>query len=369
MPHEPTNSQHAQLSLELERATLYAIGDAWKTLNYTHFRDVLQPPTLAFTDSTRFYARWLCEQHRLEFSLTFVLTQRWTVVLEVLKHEMAHQFVDEVLKIRDETAHGAAFHRVCAERNIDARAAGLPDASEIERHERDAVLSRVAKLLALATSSNEHEAQSAMNAAQRLMLKHNLDILETKRAQQFVSRELGEPAGRLEESVGLIGVVLGEHFFVEVIQLRVWRVREGRMGSVLEATGTSENIAMAEYVYSFLHHTAEMLWMQHKKQHKIRGDRDRRAYRAGVITGFLHKLRDEKKSNQERGLVWVGDPALTSHYRKRYPRISHVNSGGSGSREARSEGQDAGRKLVLHKGVGESSAARGLQLGAGTHKG
>jgi hypothetical protein len=358
------------LSAELERALLHALLEEFTLSNGLFFDERLRTPTLALSDSERFLGRWTSALRRIEIGRSFVLGHRWTLVVEVLKHEMAHQFVDEVLGVREETAHGAAFQRVCAERGIDPRAAGLPDdvardGAPLEDSGRTAVLSRVSKLLALAQSPNEHEAQTAMNLAQKLMLEHNLGELEARRRRAYVSRELGEPAGRLEESIGLIGVVLREHFFVEVIQLRVWRAREGSRGTVLEATGTADNVAMAEYVYSFLHHTAEGLWEQHKRAHKIKGDRDRRAYRAGVVTGFLEKLRVEQKSNEEKGLVWVGDPELAKHYRTRYPRIATVRTGGAGSAEARSHGHEAGKKLVLRKGVEGGTESRGLQLGAG----
>jgi hypothetical protein len=358
------------LSTELERALLHALLDEYERCNWLYFDEQLRTPTLALSDSERFLGRWTSDLRRIEMGRAFVLGHRWTLVVEVLKHEMAHQFVDEVLGVRDQTAHGAVFQRVCAERRIDPRAAGLPEEgpSSDEGAPRATILARVSKLLALAQSPNEHEAQAAMNLAQKLMLEHNLGELEAKRRRAYISRELGEPMGRLEESIALIGVVLRDHFFVEIIQLRVWRPREGSRGTVLEATGTADNVAMAEYVYSFLHHTAEALWEQHKRAHKIKGDRDRRAYRAGVITGFLEKLRVEQRSNEQKGLVWVGDPALTEHYRARYPRISTVRTGGSGSAEARSHGHEAGKKLVLRKGVEGASTSRGLQLGDGKRR-
>jgi hypothetical protein len=356
-----------RLTAELERALLHAIGDEWEYCNDLFFRGALRTPSFALTDAERVLGRWLRDRRTIELGRSLVLTHRWTAVVEVLKHEMAHQFVDEVLEVHDETSHGPAFRRVCVERGIDPSSAGVPDASSEgdAPRPRAAVLEKVSKLLALAQSPNEHEAQAAMNLAQRLMLEHNLSELEAERERGYVSRELGEPTGRLEESIGLIGTVLREHFFVEVIQLRVWRPLEGRRGSVLEVTGTVENVAMAEYVYSFLHHTAEQLWEQHKRAHRIKSDRDRRAYRAGVMGGFLEKLRAERRSNERKGLVWVGDPALEKHYRKRYPRISTVRSGGAGSVEARMHGHAAGRELVLRRGVGAPASARGLQLGDG----
>ena len=135
--------------------------------------------------------------------------------------------------------------------------------------------------------------------------------------------------------------ILEEHFFVECIWVSVWRVREGQRGTVLEVCGTPENLDLAEYVHSFLHHTADGLWETHKRARGIRGDRDRRAYRAGVMQGFLAKLAAERKSNQEKGLVWAGDPALTKFYRERHPYVRMIRRGGSGNADARAHGQEA----------------------------
>src|SRR5690606_18958374 len=117
--------------------------------------------------------RWVAEERTIEISRKLLVDHGWGALVEVLKHEMAHQFVDEVLGLADEAAHGPAFRQVCAERGFDARASGVPNAAQSDAQSR--VLERVAKLLALAESPNEHEAQAAMNAAQRLMLKYNLE--------------------------------------------------------------------------------------------------------------------------------------------------------------------------------------------------
>src|SRR5436190_6614352 len=111
---------------------------------------------------------------------------------------MGHQFVDEVLGIRSETSHGETFRRVCAERGIDARAAGVP---VVEREER--TLDRIRKLLALAGSSNQHEAEIAMRRAHELMLRHNVECVPSG----YEVRHLGDPlrrGNRVETEVALL---------------------------------------------------------------------------------------------------------------------------------------------------------------------
>ncbi len=352
------------LSVELEAAALRALKAEWATANWMLFRDAMRPPTFALIDSASQLARWVHDGRRIEFARSTLLDHPWGVVVEVLKHEMAHQFVDEVMGRHDETAHGPVFQQVCEARGIDGRAAGIPESRERTDADRT-VLDRIRKLLALAESPDEHEAQAAMNAAQRLMLKYNLDAVSTKRAQRYVYRHLGAPSGRVDEAQRMLARIVTDHFFVEGIWVPVWRVREGQRGSVFEVCGSAENVEMAEYVHTFLTHTADALWTLHKRAKRIAGDRDRRAYRAGVMVGFYDKLTAERAANQERGLVWVGDPALEGYYRARHPRVRTIHRAVSAGSDAHAHGREAGRNIVLRKGVSGGGTGSGGLLGPG----
>src|SRR5206468_1286250 len=132
----------------------------------------------------------------LELARALVLEQPWGVVREVCKHEMAHQFVDEVLGIRDESAHGPAFEALCRQHGIDASASGLPVASGAAAG--SVVLRRIARLLALATSPNVHEAEAAMQQARRLMLEHNIDAAAAQAREGFAFRHVGAPRRRID---------------------------------------------------------------------------------------------------------------------------------------------------------------------------
>jgi thioredoxin reductase (NADPH) len=77
---------------------------------------------------------------------------------------LTNAVVDEVLGVRDETAHGPTFARVCRERGIDARAAGLAGVAA-GTDETSRILDRIQKLLALAGSSERHEAEAGQGAA------------------------------------------------------------------------------------------------------------------------------------------------------------------------------------------------------------
>ncbi|MCC6214224.1 MAG: DUF2786 domain-containing protein [Polyangiaceae bacterium] len=327
-----------------------------------HFREALRPPAICLGDSHAFLGRWISLTRTLEIARG-LLAQPWGAVLEVLKHEIAHQYVDEVLGIRDETAHGPAFRTVCATLGIDAAASGLPRDPTDPGEERSRVLERITKLLALAESPNPHEAEAAMAAAQRLLLKHNLEVGDSPRARQFVHRHLGSPSGRVQEPERVLASLLGSHFFVEPLWVSVWIVERGMRGTVLEVCGTRENVEIAEYVYSFLLHTAERLWRDHKRRVGARGDADRRRFLAGVMSGFRAKLDAQREQTRAEGLVWVGDGELEAYFRRRHPRIRSIASRSSARSSAFAQGRAAGATIVLHRGVraGPTSGAKLLR--------
>jgi predicted SprT family Zn-dependent metalloprotease len=163
----------SRLGVDLEAALLRALVHEWKHLNWSHFRERLTEPTFELLETGSDLGRWVLARRTILIARKLVLEHPWGVVIEVLKHEMAHQYVHEALGVVDETAHGPAFRAVCEKLGIDAAANGVPRLVVSESEQR--VLDRVSKLLALAESPNVHEAEAAMAAAQRLLLKHNLE--------------------------------------------------------------------------------------------------------------------------------------------------------------------------------------------------
>ncbi|WP_438035049.1 SprT-like domain-containing protein [Sorangium sp. So ce204] len=378
---EPPLETAARLSAELEAALVCELMAAYQSLNYTHFRRKLRSASIELSDAASRLGRWVSEARAIEISRPLVLTQPWGVVIEVLKHEMAHQYVHEVLGVRDEAAHGPAFREVCTRLGIDGTAAGMPaagrspadpggiarggDAGASEASVDARILDRIARLLALADSPNANEAQAAMSAAQRLMLKYNLDVAKARAARQYGFRHLGAPSGRVGETERIVGGILGKHFFVEAIWVPVYVPLEGKRGSVLEICGTPANLEMAAYVHAFLHHTAEQLWNEHKRTQGVKGNKDRRTYQAGVMLGFLEKLNAERKVSAEQGLVWVRDADLDGYYRTRHPHVQHLRHTGNQRTAAHAHGREAGRKIVLHRPMQGATGNRGMLLPPG----
>ena len=335
----------------LEAALLRELRQYYDWENRSRFGGKLVAPVFAFADSTTRLGRWIQASRTLEISRSLAFAKPWLEVISVLEHEMAHQFVDEVLRISGETAHGPTFQRVCKERGIDARAAGAPAPSDAPILDR--VMDRIRKLLALAGSPNQHEAEIAMRKAHELMLRHNI---ESTAERAYEVRHLGDPARRATRVQVDIAGLLSEFFFVEVIRVPVYVPRTGTRGNVFEVCGTRANVDMAEHVYAFLLATAERLWQENRGDARVKSGRDRLAYQSGVIRGFREKLSSERVELRGTGLVWVGDTGLDAFYRARHPRIVTRRRYVRQSRAA-AAGAEAGRKVVLHRPVQTSTNA------------
>jgi predicted SprT family Zn-dependent metalloprotease len=352
------SARAGELTAEMERALVRELLKEWHLVNYAHFREAMRAPAIELSDTARELGQWSPGTRTIRLARHLVLGQPWGVVVEVLKHEMAHQFVHEVLGATDETAHGQAFQDVCARMGIDAAASGMPhEATEEEAR----VAERIARLLALAESDNEHEAQAAMTAAQKLMLKHNLAARGARADYGF--RHLGKPRGRVTEAERLLANLLIGHFFVDAIWVPVWRPLEGKRGTVLEIVGSHANLELASYVHAFLLDTAQRLWAKHQRDTGLRSNRDRQKYYAGVMLGFQEKLRTQAVESKKEGLVWVKDGHLEEFFRRRHPRVRNVTYRSARGSEAYAHGRAAGRNIVLHKPVSRGSSGAVRLLG------
>jgi len=349
------------LHVDLFASLLREISDTWREFNANHFRHRLRSPVFALSDVGSRLGQWDSSTRTLSIDRTLVFEKPWSVVREVLKHEVAHQFVDEVLNIHDQPAHGPAFESVCQRFGIDARATGMP-AQATGDDGGSPVLRRIARLLALAESPNVHEAEAAMKTAQRLMLKHNIDAKVAAAKEGYAFVHLGVPRRRVDAAEHVLAGILSSHFFVQAIWVPSYLAREGRTGRVLELCGTLSNLEVASYVHGFLLETGERLWREHRRSRRIDSDKERRRFLVGVMTGFHEKLKTGVAENRREGLVWVGDAGLEEFLHERYPRRTGGSGIGVRLTEAYHHGREAGRKIVLHKPVSETHA-RGRLLG------
>jgi hypothetical protein len=332
---------------------LRRIGNEWAHFNNLYFRSQLKRPIFELTQGEGNLGEWSRLHRTIRLQAKMVYTEPWAVMLEVLKHEMAHQYAHEALGAIDEPPHGPAFRRACEMMGIDPAASGPVKVSADE----DRTLRRVTKLLALAESPNQHEAEAAAAAAQRLMLQYNIGAPPADHS----FRHLGEVSARLLEADRWLANILDKHFFVSAIWVPSYDMQTHKEGRVLEICGTAPNLELAAYVYDFLKRTAARLWASLKASGQLVGN-DKQRFIAGLMRGFYEKLEASAIVCREEGLVWVGDPALDAWFSRRHPRVTRKKYGGNSQTPAYEAGREHGRELVLHKPVAGSTGGSGKLL-------
>ena len=360
-----TTAHAKTLSSELAAKLLRRLGQEWEELNWQLFGSKMRSPIFELLEGEARLGEWHAHGRRLLLSRNAVLERPWAETIEVLKHEMAHQYVDEVLG-GEPRPHGPKFRQVCEARGIDKAATGVVDASVPATTAEDKIIERVRKLLALAESSNQHEAELAASTAQRIMLKHNLEVQRRPGSETPQHLWVGNPTGRVPAHERNLASLLPDHFFVQGIWIPIYRPLEGKTGSVLELCGRPENLQMAEFVHGFVLRTIDRLWQEHKAAHGIRSNRDRRTFLSGAVTGFATKLREKQSSARQEGLVWAGDPAIDDYLHRRYPRTATVRYSETRDRAAYHAGRSAGRDIVLSRpmtSTAQDAAPRALPRG------
>jgi hypothetical protein len=330
--------------------------------NQEYLGGALVPPLIRLGEGLEQLGLWEGGRRRLTIALHHLQEYPWLEVMETLRHEMAHQYAGEVLRATGEAPHGPAFRQAC---QLLRCSPGASYQAGEERTEEERVLRVLKKVLSLAGSPNEHEAQAAVNKARRLLLEYNLDIVELDRERGFACRSLGPVKARHASHEMWLPMILHEFFFVEVLWAPTYQPLLDREGTVLQIYGTPANLDMAEYVYAFLSGLLEQLWAGYKQRQGLRGERQRQAFYVGVLQGVHGALRgQEEQLHAGRALVWKGDPRLREYYRYLNPRVRVRRGGGVMATPAYQAGMEEGRRVRIHRPLHERRDGVGGLLSA-----
>jgi hypothetical protein len=287
---------------------------------------------------------------------------------------MAHQLASQAMAAgAGEPPHGPTFREACRLLHANPGASGRFETL----HERlaggalnpeDRLIVRIRKLRALARSRNRHEAEAAMLKAHELMRKHHVAILAEKTRRNFASVFVGRPALRHFREAYELAHLLQEFYFVEGIWIQAYVVEKGKMGRVLEISGTPRNVRMAGYVHDYVRRFIDREWERYRKERARALGRHRKTdFALGVIRGFRSTLLSRAPARRgpegARELVKLKDPQLDGYVRERYPSIRTIHR--KAVRRDLSildDGIQRGRRLVIAEGVAEQAGDRGKRL-------
>lgn len=300
---------------------------------------------------------WSRSKREITISLETIQEFPYHQIIHVLKHEMAHQFVDEVLCRTDQRPHGDLFKEACRVLDVSTEAA-LKKSPHQDRY-----VQKIEKLLALSTSMNQHEAEAALTKAQELSFKYNVSLAGDG-TSEYCIRPLGEIRKRIASFEWIIMNILSEFYFVKT--LKIFHRQESADGHLwqFEIYGTQHNIDTAEYVYYFLLNNAETLWKKYRAEQGKNVSRMRNSYMSGIFDGFRQRLRQEQELLKRKyEVVRLIDPDLEDFFSECNPRISRRKISTSTDRDVYSDGMKEGRKLKMKPGLRKQSRGyRGLFL-------
>jgi len=359
---------------ELERRMLHGLFCEWERAIWilpSSHREKMRPPLFCLRDMRERWGVWDGKKREISLSRNLVMNHSWGSVLEVLFHEMAHQLAEEVLGGRNEPPHGPIFHQACHLLRANPRASDhyktldqrvLQESSDSQ----DRILLRVRKLLALAESPNQHEAEAAMAKAHGLIAKYNLDLLKREERRDFISLYVGRPALRHFGEDYSLAHLLQDFYFVQGIWVPAYVLEKRKMGRVLEISGTIPNVRLASYIHDFVRRFIHSQWIEYNDGKGLNRYRQT-DFAVGIIEGFRSRLESDQKKEGDVGktsaLVKRQDPLLSQYLAYRHPHTVMFRTGGSKQdMGVRKDGIRVGKSLVIAKGITDRAGNRGFLL-------
>lgn len=385
-------SEREQIRDELRSARrlilIEELAKEWEDLRFQHQLN-LRPPTFQVQTLTSQLANWHPETRCITISSHALETLAWDSVIGILKHEVAHQIVSEIYNSSDQ--HGAEFQkaadRIGLLQPFRKHALDLDEARESEKRASTLpqdVARKIARIEALAHSSNPHEARVAESILGKM--REELDSSATQEGMFRKTVSLG--LKRVPHHIALAAGILSEHFHVRVLFSSEFIVRDLERRQCLILFGQRHHVLMAEHVFMFLLRESDRLWKQEvsvriaeRPSQSSSRIKERNDFLSGLMKGFASFLRDQehRRTHEEpREMDQLPNPHANrlqdhaiqiSNQKKRnrdldafmhnqYPRISLRSTRRNTASESYERGMDAGRSIRIANPI-ETSHARG----------
>ena len=338
----------------------------------------LPKPLIMIGDVQSYWGQYDHNKKLITINRSLIDTYSWAVVVEILKHEMAHQYA---FIYHNDHTHGLHFQDACERLAVSPwarKGAGhIPEITDVEKpgerdQQEDGIFRKIEKLLRLAGSENEHEAMLAMQKVEALCRKHNIESWVDNRPVQCNYVVINHKKKRITQYQSLISHILQEHFMVDIVFGSQFDAATCQSHKTMEILGLSANVKIAEYVYFFLINRLPILWKQHLAKFKTGTRPSKNAYYLGVISGFEQHLRVSKINDQHKQPLVEGQKAsketkamvetkkeLENYVKKRYPRLRQRRWTSSYRDTASFEsGKSDGQRLRLKPGIHDSNSNR-----------
>ncbi|SKC86853.1 Protein of unknown function [Maledivibacter halophilus] len=178
------------------------------------------------------------------------------------------------------------------------------------------VIEKIKKLLALSESCNENEAKLAMLKAQELLIKNKLSMQEVKDfkihnsiIKEKKSKITFTKAKWKAHLAGLVGENFGCYYFFKT-----------RYTNTIVFLGREEDVEVCnivlEYAIDCIDSSIKKLQYKYRKEGlSVKGLAN--DYAVGFIAGLSEQFEEQKRKNQEWGLVLVKDKEIVKAYEEK----------------------------------------------------
>ena len=226
------------------------------------------------------------------------------------------------------------------------------------------IIDKIKKLLALANSSNEHEAALAASHAQRLLSEHNLAMADIDAAQQ------PDKAGAVETSVAKSLPKWLRQLSAGVSSAFDCQAIHHPATGILTFIGVGADPQVAAYTFTYLDRTVRKLCSGYMKQHVSRTITNRhrelmrQSYYLGAISTITVRLGEQKLCTPvTTGALVPVKEALIRRSMNEIGTIRTIHSRRSFVHaDAYVSGQNDGRQVGVHQGVEQARSPRTGQI-------
>ncbi len=271
---------------------------------------------------------------------------------DVIRHELAHYltFISHGPGIQP---HGPEFRALCTQmgwgEDIYRASTCLENGDLHPPSEENPVLRKVQKLMALATSSNENEAQQAMIKSRQLLLKHNMEFAYEGEEEKMLLKRIMKQK-KENAKMRSIAIIL-ETFFVTTIYRRT------EEAVYLEILGNASNVEIADYVADFLGRELELLWEVARRQARLKGVTAKNSFFLGLAKGYCNQIQALKREYpaDTANAVMVIEKQLEDAKAMVYKRLSSSRSQGSHCPKSSHLGERMGKELRINPAIPKSS--------------
>jgi len=335
---------------------------------------ILTTPAFEITDRKTVLGAWMPGSRTIAISARLVEKHSWDSVINILKHEMAHQYVHEIMRRQREIPHGPAFQEACDLLGVpqpfrtatgDTPKVFISGRRGHQDAEYDSKINKVRKMLSLAASANINEAAAAMRKANSFICKYNLQRLDRQgRLADYDYHIINTHKRRKNFMERKIAGLLMDFFYVDIVYSELFDAEKCQLHKTIELLGTRENVAFAGHVFDFLFNRIQSLWETYRKNSRVAG-RLKRSYTLGLLQGLREKLEQNEKQQplpsnltlaeesktSISGLVVAKDTGLAEFVGNRFPRLRKVSYRSSGTfcGSIYRQGKKEGKKITIHK--------------------